>query len=211
MYGLLDPRTGELRYVGKSTVGMKRPKRHCRPSGFQGNTHNHRWLRQMHEDGDVKPSILVLKECQSTDEALAQEIAIIAVFRQAGFNLTNLTDGGEGLTGYVKSRACIEKTRMSNMGHTVSQEVRDRISKALTGRKIPKHIVEKTRIKILGHVTSEETKRKISASHLGRKLSPEHIEKLKNSAKQTSRKHHRNESGQYVGKLSQTSPYASER
>jgi hypothetical protein len=32
VYGLFDPRTNEVRYVGKTCCGMKRPKGHVTPS-----------------------------------------------------------------------------------------------------------------------------------------------------------------------------------
>jgi hypothetical protein len=32
IYGLVDPETEELRYIGKSSTGMSRPKKHFYPS-----------------------------------------------------------------------------------------------------------------------------------------------------------------------------------
>lgn len=97
VYGLVDPRSGELRYVGKSSTGLKRPGQHTLPSVLkvEGHLPKARWARQLLAVG-LKPEVEVL-ERHETAEALADaERHFIAYFRSIGCNLTNLTDGGEG-------------------------------------------------------------------------------------------------------------------
>ena len=65
VYGLLDPCTGELRYVGKSARGMLRPKEHFKPNARIGHTHIAHWLAKLWRDSAQLPSILILKECAS--------------------------------------------------------------------------------------------------------------------------------------------------
>lgn len=65
IYGLVDPRSGELRYVGKSCSGLKRPKAHLAPSNLKKATHKNNWIRQLLAAG-ARPDILVIEE---TDEA----------------------------------------------------------------------------------------------------------------------------------------------
>lgn len=103
VYGLVDPRTGDLRYVGKSSIGMKRPREHQIACGRKAKTHNAKWLRELWADGERVPMVLVLEECDSDAQVLAREIVLIALFREAGFNLTNITDGGDGVSGHKMS------------------------------------------------------------------------------------------------------------
>jgi hypothetical protein len=64
--------------------------------------------------------------------------------------LANLTDGGEGTIGAVRS-----------------EEYRKNVSKSLTGKKIPREIVEKIRNTNKGRVYSEERNKKISEAKKG--------------------------------------------
>jgi len=103
IYGLFDPRNGELRYVGKSTTGMRRPNAHCMPSGRKGHTWNARWLAELWTHG-LKPEISVLEEHTCSENLPDAEQFFIAYFRSLGCRLTNLTKGGEGALGAVRSR-----------------------------------------------------------------------------------------------------------
>ena len=104
IYGLVDPRNGMLRYVGWSSNGMGRPiARHaakCR-----------NWEKSLKNAG-VKKQVVIFQEFPelaacSKDEVNAAlkmiEPGWIAHFKKMGFDLTNMTDGGEGAVGRVKS------------------------------------------------------------------------------------------------------------
>ena len=101
IYGLADPRTGELRYVGRSSSGLKRPReshgRYCQ-----------NWVDSLKKQGII-PRVLVLEELDPTtdvDERLnTEERKWVAYCRSVGTRLTNLTDGGE------KGRKVDESTR----------------------------------------------------------------------------------------------------
>lgn len=128
VYCLIDPRNGEVRYVGKSSSGLRRPGRHQTSGGRRGETHNKAWLRQMWDDGARVPMILVLEECDSDAQVLSREIVLIALFREAGFNLTNITDGGEGVCGYRMPPETRAKISASQKGKTRSLETRAKMS-----------------------------------------------------------------------------------
>ena len=100
IYGLVDPRTGELRYVGKSTSGLKRPRNHCSPSHLKYKTHCAAWIRSLIAIG-IRPDIVILDESPfAGNDTLEQaEIFWIAYWRAVGADLTNHTAGGEGLRG----------------------------------------------------------------------------------------------------------------
>lgn len=92
VYGLIDPRTLLIRYIGKSTIGMKRPKehrqRHRQHGGWVSN-----WVNELIQQG-LDYSIVILEECSNT---LLNECEMwwIAYARLSEWPLTNLTHGGD--------------------------------------------------------------------------------------------------------------------
>ena len=135
VYGLLDPCTGELRYVGKSARGMLRPKEHFKPNARIGHTHIAHWLAKLWRDSAQLPSILILKECASDLETLTCETALIALFRQCGFALTNILDGGEGAVGYKTSEATKRRLSEFTKARMSSPEERAKAGRAHIGSK----------------------------------------------------------------------------
>lgn len=186
VYGLVDPRNGELRYIGKSSAGLKRPSRHRLPIGRKGRTHNDNWLRQLWNDGNLVPCIVVLRECNSNVEALAQEIFLIALFREAGFNLTNITAGGEGAGGYERTEEHRKNLSKALMGHVLSEETKKKIghaNKNLTPEQ--KETISKSRIgnkNCVGRTYTEEQKQRFREINLGRKPTEEARAKMRLAA-----------------------------
>ncbi len=149
VYGLTDPRTGEIRYVGKSSAGLSRPRAHRTPKRLAADqTHKGRWIRSLHATG-LDYEITVLQECADSDSLVAAEIAWIAEARAAGWPLTNLAAGGEGWSVGMKHRPesiaktaaahrgkknpLITKFRFDWTGHKHSAETRAKMSIALAG------------------------------------------------------------------------------
>jgi hypothetical protein len=118
VYGLIDPRTNELRYVGKSSRGLSRPNFHRTNAGRCGRTHKHYWLRQLHRETGLVPSVIILATCETEAEAFAAERKLISTFRELGLPLVNITDGGEGASGitHTCSAATREKLRLVGLG-----------------------------------------------------------------------------------------------
>lgn len=105
IYGLEDPRTHELRYIGRSSNGLRRPRDHSKPSYLKidGNTHKANWVRSLLRAGLV-PGIRVLRECSSNEETCTAECELIAFYRAKGARLTNQSAGGEGAFGVLRSK-----------------------------------------------------------------------------------------------------------
>jgi hypothetical protein len=142
--------TNAVFYVGKGKG------RRC----FEARRRNQHWKRVVSKAGGFDVRIVI----EGIDEELAflAEQELIAKLKMQGTSLTNLTDGGEGASGYchtVKTKNLLSETMsrtMQTYKHTLKERqlgennsakkagVGDKISKALTGRKL-----------------SEETKRKI--------------------------------------------------
>jgi hypothetical protein len=116
IYGLLDPDTLELRYIGKTNQPEKRMKQHLYASQLKTKTHRNDWIRSLLQQGK-KPAFIVLEQnVQDADEA---EISWIVKTRQLGARLTNGTNGGDGHKG----------------GHPLSVETRRKIAHAHKGQK----------------------------------------------------------------------------
>lgn len=98
IYGLRDPRTMEIRYVGLTSTGMKRPEWHSLWHVRDKSTlYVHRWLKKLFVSTGMKPEIVVLERVESRQELNDAEIRWIAIGRAAlGKRFTNCTRGGEG-------------------------------------------------------------------------------------------------------------------
>ena len=108
IYGLIDPRTGALRYVGKADDPVKRLRRHvweCR----QMSCYRHRWVAAVVASGNL-PRLVVLQVVANADWS-ASEKAWISYYRARGLRLVNDTDGGDG--GLGRAHTPDELERMS--------------------------------------------------------------------------------------------------
>ncbi len=94
IYGLVDPRTKEVRYVGKSCSGLRRPQRHKHPSEMASDhTYKGNWIRKLKSLG--MDYIITVLEVFGSPEPLAEvERRWIRELRNINGNLTNLTSGG---------------------------------------------------------------------------------------------------------------------
>ena len=191
IYALVDPGTSEIRYIGKSSTGLKRPREHANPAVL-GRDHGYKvnWIRGLLADG-LNYEIKVLEELPSSDVLSDAEIRWIAYGRSEGWPLTNLTDGGEGTNGWTHSQETCErisakmKCRMfsdeTRQKMSVSQRLRpppsaESIAKTAAfnrGRKKSPESIEKTANGNRGQKRSDEVRAKIRASILGRHASPE--------------------------------------
>jgi hypothetical protein len=101
IYGLLDPRTYEVRYVGQTSQGMRRPAQHWTASSLAHETNKHKrnWLRQLLRQ-QLTPLITILEHVNRATRLDAREKYWIKKLRDAGVRLTNLTEGGCQPRGY---------------------------------------------------------------------------------------------------------------
>jgi hypothetical protein len=91
LYGLYDPDTNELRYIGKANDAAKRFKTHLWDSG-RNNRPVCNWIRGLVAAG--KRPIMRIIEVVSADQWKEAETRLIAQYRQT-HKLLNLADGGD--------------------------------------------------------------------------------------------------------------------
>ncbi|MFN8996703.1 MAG: NUMOD3 domain-containing DNA-binding protein [Pseudomonadota bacterium] len=152
IYGIFS-KEGLLKYVGKSSSGVKRPKAHFFPSHYNKvQTYCARWIKKNIQQGDC-PTWGILK--YSTKDSLCEdEIKLIKEARLSGLKLLNLTDGGDGSAGFKHSESTKEKLRLINTGKDCSH----RKKRDVSGSKNPRY----------GAILTEETKAKISEGNKGK-------------------------------------------
>lgn len=95
IYGLVDPRTDEVRYIGKSASGMDRPKFHAYPCALRGRSRKNAWIKNLQATGRSY-EIRVLAETSNKQALMDLEIQWIKQGFAQGWPLTNLVAGGEG-------------------------------------------------------------------------------------------------------------------
>jgi len=75
---------------------------------------NDKWKKIVAKYG--KPSIQILADWNTEAEALEHEMLLINCFRDMNYELANLTDGGEGTSGYKHTIEQIERNRKAKIG-----------------------------------------------------------------------------------------------
>ena len=90
IYALSDPRTGEVRYIGKANNPCARLKSHIRDSRRR-NTPVYCWIRHLHNSG-IAPVMSVMEWAQDWREAEKRQIS---AHRANGARLLNVADGGD--------------------------------------------------------------------------------------------------------------------
>lgn len=108
IYILQDPDTMDVRYVGKTTNPKKRLYQHTnkRVQEYSRRRHLCNWLLKL-LNANKKPVMTVIDQTEYNWKEL--EIYWIEQFNNWGYDLVNLTTGGDGVDGYIHTKETIEK------------------------------------------------------------------------------------------------------
>lgn len=199
IYGLIDPITGLIRYVGKSVNPRKRLNDHCKRCS-KSPSHINSWLLGLKKIS-MKPEILILDEVCENNWIFWEQF-YISLLKSWGLSLVNMTDGGENppinkRKGYKMSdearlnMSLAQVGNKNNLGKKMSLESRRKLSNSLKGKIPPNKGIphsDETKRKIglihkgnkytLGFKFSEESKKKMSERRKGIKLSEETRRKM---------------------------------
>lgn len=126
IYALKCPITGRVRYIGKSNNPQKRLSRHLGEDRDR-NCHRKTWLNSLTVRG-LRPILEILSEVPES-EWQAWECAYIEYFRESGCDLTNNTNGGDGVVNL--SPEAKERGRLKQVGRKQSPE---NVAKRMAGR-----------------------------------------------------------------------------
>ena len=130
IYALIDPRSSEIRYIGKANNPYKRYKNHYN-SARDKNTHKRNWINSVKKDG-FKPELLILDKV-SSEEWKFWEKFYISLFKSYGFNLVNYTNGGDGST-FGNSGSFKRGNIPHNKGILHSEETKAKIRKSYVNK-----------------------------------------------------------------------------
>jgi hypothetical protein len=184
IYGLVDPFTGFLRYVGKTTkLARVRLRAHindryrCRRTA---------WIKSVRNRGGVP--VWIELETVKSEDANDAEISMIAFVRSCGAELVNGTDGGDGMcnpTPEVRMKMsesrrkqpfnpkAIEAMRNAIRGTKLSTATKEKMSKAAVERLRNPELRLRISQKLKGHPVAVETRAKLSSVFRGFKRSAE--------------------------------------
>jgi hypothetical protein len=166
-------------------------------SGGRGNSlhpsirYHNKWHQRIVEKYGKENITIDIIPCIDESEAFEQEQLFISMCRNQGHVLCNLTDGGEGPSGYKQSEEEKEKHRQANLNKKRTPEQIENIRHGqlghiawnkgkpspLKGKKRKPESIEKGRIKSTGKKRTLEQNERNRQTHIGKKLSPESIVK----------------------------------
>ena len=128
-----------------------------------------------------KQRILILKKNLTEELAFKHEIYMIAVLGRKDLGtgiLLNLSDGGEGSSGWKPTQEQKRKSSIAHTGKKATPAHCRAISDGQKGKVIPPEVRAKMKTARNKRVISEEQKSKTSMTMKGRPHSPEHKRKL---------------------------------
>jgi hypothetical protein len=161
IYALVDPRTNYVRYVGWTKNSLKkRLSDHISDARRGIENHKCKWIRKLLSEG-FRPSITVLEEIDYYNRADKEKYWISYYGRP---NLTNGTDGGEGVAGLIVSDETREKLSLSHMGQKAWNAGISTDTSHLENFQFKKGSTPFN----IGVSPSDETKKKISESKSGK-------------------------------------------
>lgn len=177
IYALLCPMTGAVRYIGQAKNPRHRFTQHLRMCRTE-TSRKARWIATLLDD-DQEPVQKIL-ESGSGDGWKEAECRWIAHYRSIGADLTNLTNGGDGTPGNVRSEESKRKIAEILRGRKRPRYIMDALRCFNTGRQLSPEQIAKRKATIANKSPEEMAlwRARIAAAGVGRKRSPESIAKV---------------------------------
>ena len=199
VYGLIDPISKNLRYIGFTSNPQRRLANHHIPSKLQELNHKNNWIKSLIKNGQ-QAEMIVIQEYETSTELPDAEIFWYQYFKMQGAELTNDPDfiGGPTLFGKKLSEEHKNKLSLAHKGKKLTDEHKQKISVSNKGKTkiFSEEHIKNLSISHMGQVSpnkgkkhSEASKQKMSQSlkgrtspNKGKKLSPEHKKKMSEAA-----------------------------
>lgn len=196
VYALVDPRNGAPFYIGKGRG--RRSKAHAWGCTRGVNPWKDNIIDKVAREG-FEIDVVFFSNNLSEEDAFITEKVMIRMhgFKKSGGLLVNLSNGGEGQSGYHHTfetkrkisekvrgtkngfygRSHSEESRLeigaAHRGKTISEEQREEISKFQRGRKRTKEHRKRISEALKGKTKSPEHARKVGLAHKGKTISIE--------------------------------------
>ena len=196
IYGLVDPRTKLIHYIGRSSNALARSKCHRHKRALAANTRCATWIKSLLAL-ELDYEAVALEQVASVGALNSAESWWIAYAHLSAWPLTNHTLGGEGMNGYSPSTESRKARSAKLKGRLFSAEHRARISAAKRG--VPKTQEHRTKLSRAITITwqDEALREHQRLVHLGKRHEPEALAKIAAAHKGKKR------SAKAVGNLSQ--------
>ena len=125
----------------------------------------------------------ILAYWNTEQEAFEHEKLLISCFRDMGHKLANMSDGGEGQSGYFHTEESRKKISQKLTGRPKTEEHKKKVIEARKNYIASEETKKKISKTKTGTKISEETKRKMRLAKLGKKHSPEALKKMSDAKK----------------------------
>jgi len=152
-------------YIGKTSQKLtNRIKRHLRSDYY--------FSRALRKHGLESFDFTVIEELDCNKTASCREQYWIKFYKSKGENGYNLTDGGEGITGWKHSKETRRKISQANEGQVFSDETRKKLSEAHLGVSLSIKHRKNIGLAHLGYKHSKESRRRMSFGQRGSTKKP---------------------------------------
>lgn len=192
IYGLMDPRSHEIRYIGKSSTGLQRAITHQGTSKIESDTtHKARWIRELIRAG-FEYVIVVLERCNDRQHLADAEEHWIYDAVQHGWPLTNARFGDHAVSEVsAETRAKISAANKGRARPDLLGKKRPDLTARMLAGQSRQMLVARERksrkgisnVKLIGIPRSPEVRAKIGAAGIGRPQSAEQRAKKSASLK----------------------------
>lgn len=113
LYELIDPRTNELFYIGITNRSLqKRLTEHCKPSQYKKSPKKRTIIGSIKRD-NLKVIIKPIFENLTLEEVLEYEYQMIWKLKAVGYNLANVSEGGNI---FIQTKETKKKISLANTG-----------------------------------------------------------------------------------------------
>jgi group I intron endonuclease len=130
IYSLKDPRDYQIKYIGKTVDIDRRRKEHSQIHRNKKSRKNS-WVAHLVKNG-MQPIMEILEECEKS-KWVEREKYWIRYYKELGFDLKNMTLGGESNDGYVFTiEDRLKQSESQKLRHKTtpfSIETREKLSK----------------------------------------------------------------------------------
>jgi len=173
IYVLSNPLDGVVRYVGKTKDIVERYRGHLKEAmTAKRMSKKNNWIKGMLNRG-IKPNIETIEVVEYEQGNEAEKYYILK-YKELGYKLLNMTDGGDGgvMSEEVRMRwSKIRKGRTSSRkGIVMSQETKDKVSASKKGKNKGKESHRSKAILKIDKVTDEVICEYDSISQAGEEL-----------------------------------------
>lgn len=192
IYGLADPVTGALRYVGKTKGSLRKRLLAHINDVFRGRTYipRHKWIASLTVLGLV-PEIFAIEEV-SDDGWRETEQFWIAYYRSIGCDLLNATAGGDGIAEHQHSE--LTRSLQSQAAKRRYEHAEEHKKTSASVRRAYENPEVRAKLSAAWHKRSDEFKKQwmeiarrprtatqiagIKKAHTGKQLTSEQIKRL---------------------------------